>query len=163
MPSTYTPIATTTLGSAASSVTFSSISGAYTDLIIVTNTQRETTGSGPVGFSARFNGDTGTNYSNTALLGDGSSASSSRDTNQTGVFVLLAPDSQWGNSIIQINNYSNTTTNKTTLTRINATTNYAGAFVGLWRSTAAINSITFYGSVNIKAGSTFTLYGVKSA
>ena len=32
---TYEPIATTTLGSAASTITFSSISGSYTDLILV--------------------------------------------------------------------------------------------------------------------------------
>jgi hypothetical protein len=31
---TYTPLATQTLGSAAASVTFSSISGAYTDLVV---------------------------------------------------------------------------------------------------------------------------------
>jgi hypothetical protein len=34
MASTYTPIATTTLGSAAASYTFSSISGTYTDLVL---------------------------------------------------------------------------------------------------------------------------------
>jgi hypothetical protein len=35
MAITYEPIATTTLGSAAASVTFSSISGSYTDLVLV--------------------------------------------------------------------------------------------------------------------------------
>jgi hypothetical protein len=35
MASTYEPIATTTLGTATASVTFSSISGAYTDLVLV--------------------------------------------------------------------------------------------------------------------------------
>jgi len=163
MPKTYEPIATQTLGSAAASVTFSSIPSTYTDLVLVTNTQRDATGSGPVGFYARYNGDSGTNYSNTNLVGDGSSASSARDTNQTNLFFLLAPDSQWGNSIVQIMNYSNTTTNKTSLSRVNATTNYTGIFAGLWRNTAAINSITLSGTVNIKAGSTFTLYGIKAA
>jgi hypothetical protein len=37
MAITYEPIATTTLGTAAASVTFSSISGAYTDLVLVCN------------------------------------------------------------------------------------------------------------------------------
>ena len=37
MAATYTPIATTTLGSAQSSYTFSSISSAYTDLILIYN------------------------------------------------------------------------------------------------------------------------------
>ena len=35
---TYEPIATNTLGSAAASVTFSGISGSYTDLILITST-----------------------------------------------------------------------------------------------------------------------------
>jgi hypothetical protein len=34
MAITYSPIATTTLGTAAASVTFSTISGAYTDLVL---------------------------------------------------------------------------------------------------------------------------------
>ena len=163
MASTYEPIATTTLGSAASSVTFSSIPATYTDLVLVTNTQRQATGFGPVGFVAQFNGDTGSNYSDTYLIGDGSTATSSRATSQTSIFVGLAPDSQWGNSIIQIMNYSNSTTYKTSLTRINTTTNYTAAAVGLWRNTAAINSINLSGSANILAGSTFTLYGIKAA
>jgi hypothetical protein len=37
MTSTYEKIATNTLGSAASSVTFTSISGAYTDLVLISN------------------------------------------------------------------------------------------------------------------------------
>jgi hypothetical protein len=35
MAKTYEPIATTTLGTAAATVTFSSISGTYTDLVLV--------------------------------------------------------------------------------------------------------------------------------
>ena len=163
MPSTYTPIATTTLGSASSSITFSSIPSTYTDLVVVTNTQRDASGSGVVGFLAQFNGDTSTNYSVTAVLGNGSTAFSGRDTNQTGAFVLTGQDGVWGNSLINIMNYSNTTTYKTLLSRINTTTANVSAYVGLWRSTSAINSITFTGAAALKAGSTFTLYGVKSA
>jgi hypothetical protein len=39
MAITYEPIATTTLGSAAADVTFTSISGTYTDLVLVAVTQ----------------------------------------------------------------------------------------------------------------------------
>ena len=62
--STYTPIATTTLSSAQSSVTFSSL-GSYTDIILVyagTGTSTDTQG-----IRFQVNGDTGTNYSNTTL------------------------------------------------------------------------------------------------
>lgn len=164
MAKTYEKIATTTLGSASSSITFSSIPSTYTDLVIVTNTQRDASGSGPVGFLAQFNGDTGTNYSVTAMLGNGSTAFTGRESNQTGAFVLTGQDGIWGNSIINVMNYANTTTNKTLLTRINTTSsNGVSLYVGLWRSTSAINSITLTGSAALKAGSTFTIYGIKAA
>jgi hypothetical protein len=80
--STYTPIATTTLGSAASSVTFSSIAGTYTDLRIVYST----VSSADAGNYLRFNSDSGSNYSNTTLFGNGSSAGSNRNTSSTGMY-----------------------------------------------------------------------------
>jgi len=67
MASTYTPIATQTLGSATGTVTFTSISGSYTDLVLVItgNTNNPTN---PV---LQFNGDTTTNYSHTYISGTG--------------------------------------------------------------------------------------------
>jgi hypothetical protein len=55
--------------------------------------------------------------------------------------------------------------NKTTLARWNSATVEVGAGVGLWRNTAAINSILFkgYATAKYKTGSTFTLYGIKAA
>jgi len=55
MPKTYEPIATTTLGSNQTTITFSSIPSTYTDLVIVSN-MGTTTASYPF---IRFNGDTG--------------------------------------------------------------------------------------------------------
>lgn len=162
MPSTYTPIATTTLGSGATSVTFSSISGAYTDLILICNGNTAANANNYL----QFNSDTGSNYSATRLSGDGSAASSARNTSQTQ--MLLDGFGYWtstyeGNKIIHIMNYSNTTTNKTVLTRANTASKGTDAIVGLWRSTAAITSVKFNSDSTIQAGSTFTLYGVKSA
>jgi hypothetical protein len=60
-------------------------------------------------------------------------------------------------------NYANTSTYKTVLTRSNKY-DRVGAIVGLWRSTAAINSITLTAYSNTYAiGSTFTLYGIAAA
>jgi hypothetical protein len=162
MPSTYTTIATTTLGSGATSVTFSSISSAYTDLILICNGNTAANANNYL----QFNSDTGSNYSATRLSGDGSAASSARNTSQTQ--ILLDGFGYWtstyeGNKIIHIMNYSNTTTNKTVLTRANTASKGTDAIVGLWRSTAAINAIKFNSDSTIQAGSTFTLYGVKSA
>jgi hypothetical protein len=166
MPSTYEPIATTTLGSAASSVTFSSISGTYTDLILIANTIIASVSGFPE-CSLRFNSDTGTNYSNTYLLGTGSSAVSGRGASYTyaDCGYLAANSSNPNTRIINIMNYSNTTTNKTIISR-GSSVNGAQviAYANLWRNTSAINSITiFTQSDNYTAGSTFTLYGVKSA
>jgi hypothetical protein len=160
---TFEAIATQTLGSAAASVTFSSIPSTYTDLVLVINgTNSSSTGDGVL----QFNGDTGTNYSRTFLEGDGASAASSRNSNFTSLPIVgyIAASANF-NSIIQIMNYSNTTTYKTQLGRGNNPTGNLYATVGLWRSTAAINSILikWYAAGQYGAGTTFSLYGIKSA
>lgn len=161
--STYTPIATTTLGSAASSYSFTSIPSTYTDLILVF------AGSSSAGNAPYFtvNGDSGTNYSTTALLGNGSAASSGRTSNQAvgylGGFSVGIGTSQ-ATMVIQFQNYSNTTTYKTVLSRLSATQYEAEATVSLWRSTSAINRIDVgIGGATYSVGSTFTLYGIAAA
>lgn len=157
MTITYDAIATTTLGSNQSSVTFSSISGSFTDLVLIA--QGSTTANEGIGL--RFNGDTGTNYSNTYMIGNGTTASSNRDSNDNIGYVGYFSTGQ-SNVIANIMNYSNTTTFKTALGRGNPT-NLVIARVALWRSTAAITSITVLpGSGNLVSGSTFTLYGIKA-
>jgi hypothetical protein len=69
---TYTPLATVTLGSSASSVTFSSIPATYRDLILVVDGTTNATHN--VGM--RFNGDTGNNYFMVTAFGNGSTTSS---------------------------------------------------------------------------------------
>ena len=56
---TYTQIATTTLGSSQSTITFSSISGAYTDLVLVVTAKV----SSATDLWVRANSDSGSNYS----------------------------------------------------------------------------------------------------
>ena len=165
MPSTYTPIATTTLGSAASSVTFSSISGTYTDLILVMNVGGSVSGNA---MNMTFNSDTSTNYSDTGLWGTGSSAASGRHSNATNAALSIgvgvstsASDTQ---TIVQIQNYSNSTTYKTVLIRANNASDGVDATVGLWRNTNAITSIDIgLNTGNFATGSTFTLYGIVAA
>lgn len=158
--STYTPITTTTVsGSAVANVTWSSISSAYTDLIIVTNLL---TTSGGNGVGIQFNGDTGSNYSFTYMYGNGSLAASGRASSQTnGQIDRTAAN---GAGITHIMNYSNTTTYKTFVSRGN-TGGEVFAWVNLWRSTSAINSIKLFcndGS-NFSVGSQLTLYGILAA
>jgi hypothetical protein len=65
--------------------------------------------------------------------------------------------------ISNIMNYSNTTTFKTSISRNGVRT--TEAFVNLWRSTAAISSITFFcqGASNYLTGTIFTIYGIAAA
>jgi hypothetical protein len=165
MLTTYEPIATTTLGTAASSITFSSISANYTDLIVICNVLPSTNQS----FNLRVgNGsiDTGTNYSYTRLFGSGASASSDRGSNTANSWGSWGVFSQANTPltfITQIQNYSNTTTNKTYITRIaDDFTQYVGAIVSLWRSTSAINTISLVSGANMSIGTIVTLYGVKA-
>ena len=168
MTATYEKIATTTLGSAAASYTFTSISGSYTDLVLIANWGTSVNGDGTL---MRFNSDTGTNYSDTELYGTGSSSASQRRSNGAYIDITRAIGGDgstiYTNSIINIQNYSNTTTYKTALIRANlATGTYAGvaALAGLWRSTSAITSVTILAaSGNLLSGSTFTLYGILKA
>jgi hypothetical protein len=165
MPTTYEPIATTTLGAAAANITFSSIPATYTDLRVVFTG----TATGNAGFLVRFNGDSATNYSQTNLVGTGSAASSNRSTSNN-------------NFDFSINNNMNTTpvvfysldifsyagsTFKTALMEQNHDNNGSGSVVrnvGLYRSTSAITSIALSVSLNnLAAGSTATLYGIKNA
>lgn len=163
---TYVALAANTLSSPATSVTFSAISGAYTDLVIVVDGSASSSG-----FDAtiQFNEDTGSNYSSTAVYGTGYAAQSSRVANNT--FIWGDRNSTFRSSatsrtILKINimNYSNTTTYKTTLGRADSALDGAEAIVGLWRSTAAITSVNVGGAGNnFSTGTTFTLYGIAAA
>jgi hypothetical protein len=162
MAKTYEPIATQNGTGSSGVVTFSSITGAYTDLILVAVSANT---SAATNMTIQVNGDTGTNYSRTRINGNGTTAASSRNSNETRIY-----NGDVGNTsvpsvnIVHFMNYSNTTTFKTVIGRYGEGDIQTGAIVGLWRSTAAITSITINSdSNNFTSGSTFTLYGIKAA
>jgi hypothetical protein len=167
MPSTYEPIATTTLTSTSISVVFSSIPQTYTDLILVVQAIAvNTTGNEPLFY---VNGDTNGNYSYTSVQGNGSSASSLRITNRTNGELGLRSQSTSTtggySSVTHFMNYSNTTTYKTILTCSGDAGLAVETGANMWRSTAAITSINCFISAAaiFNVGSTFTLYGIKAA
>lgn len=160
---TYTPLATVTLGSAAASVTFSSIPATYKDLVIVTDTLNS---SGSENLKLRFNSDTGSNYSSLRLTSDGLGAYSGSINNTT---FAYADHSAYGdaanrhNHIIQFLDYSATDKHKTFLARANNASRGVDAMVARWASTSAITTIRlFYEIGNINSGSRFDLYGIAS-
>ncbi len=165
---TYEAIATQTLGSAAASVTFSSIPSTYTDLVLVINAFGATGGTTDYGLSFQLNGDTTTNYSRTTLLGDGTSATSGRGSNLDRGAIQLQGYYTTTEPVIAnvyFMNYANTTTFKTVIARSSLASAAVETDVSLWRKTPeAVNSIKiliFAGT--IKIGSTFSLYGIKAA
>ena len=161
---TYTQIASTTLGTAASSVTFSSIPATYTDLILGVSGIYASGGGSSV--SIRFNSDTATNYSVTWIYGGaGASPVSSKVSNVAKMDIGYMSGAAQGNTIANIQNYSNSTTNKTVISRGGVTSDLTIEYVGLWRNTAAITSITTLidSGVNYAAGCTFNLYGITAA
>ena len=165
MAITYDPIATTTLGTATSSITFSSIAGTYTDLRLVWAGSWNTSSDR---FCVRFNGDTGSNYGYTNLYGDGSSVASGRGNN---VFIVANQTSRaqglMSMNALDIFSYAGSTF-KTVLLDSPFDENGAGYMikqVACWRSTAAITSVTMLtlNGNNFAIGTTATLYGIKAA
>ena len=165
MPATYEPIATTTLGSAASNITFSSIAATYTDLrIVITGTC-----SASEYVSLQFNADTGSNYSRTALFGDGSTVTSNQTTGGTYIRddALFTNNTNVAMTTVDLFSYAGSTF-KTVLLTGSGDKNGSGItsrIVGLWRSTSAITSIKLFGTfgANFNTGTTATLYGIKNA
>lgn len=169
MAITYTPIATQTLGSNTATVTFSSIPSTYTDLVLVCFVRGTYTGGGSVTLLNYFNNDTTALYSNTMIQGNGSAASSSRQSGQNfGRLGEIASANTtagvFSTVISHIQNYSNATTFKSNLVRHDNAALNTQAWVNLYRSTSAISRLDIQCSANdIVSGSTFTLYGIKAA
>lgn len=167
MALTYEPLATQTLSTLAADVYFTSIPQTYTDLVLV----QSLNGASHLTVGFRVNGSNTSIYSSTELAGNGSTASSTRQTSDS--YARLTnfggPDTTGRSLVISsFMNYSNSTTFKTVMTRCN---NAGGSFPGvqvsaaLWRNTAAITSINILtaSGASYAVGSTFTLYGIKAA
>jgi len=164
MPATYEPIATTTIGVATASISFSSIAATYTDLKVVL-VALTSGGANRI----RFNSDSGTNYSRVKITGDGTSATSTQSTSATSISfgananpVLTIPYL----NTVDVFSYAGST-NKTVLWDQELDLNGSGEIskgVGLWRNTSAITAIELTNSGgNFLTGTTATLYGIKNA
>jgi hypothetical protein len=157
---TYKPLATVTLTSSASSVTFSNIPATYRDLILIISGSNTST-SGEI--RLRFNSDSGSNYPRVFFLADSSNATISGADTQTGIGVGTIRSS--GTFIsAQIMDYSATNKHKSTLSRIGHNDlNFVGGIAARWANTAAITSVAcVLETGNFASGSTLNLYGIVS-
>ena len=171
----FTVIDHTELGAAASSWDVTSIPSSYDHLLIVASARSDEANTLKY-LMLNFNGDTGTNYSNTRLMAVSSTPSSDRDAGKafmkagmvTAASVLA---DSFGTFKCWIPNYANTANFKQaavqTSTGGSSTSDWWWSLnvdAGLWSSTAAINQVTLApGADDFVQYSTFTLYGVTGA
>ena len=157
LPSGFYSIATQSVGSGgASSVTFSSIPSTYNHLQIRGISQSS------ADVYIRYNGDSGTNYSQHIMQGDGSATSANGFTNSTYSRIANSNPYQFAGIYLDILDYSNTNKYKTNRSFFGIDGNGSGVvgiWSGSWRNTAAVTSITISGTFS--QYSSFALYGVK--
>lgn len=166
----YELISTTLITSNTTSVTFSNLgdySSTYKHLQLRVTT-RNTRAVNSNAESMRFNGDTGSNYWNHGMQGDGSSVSSYGNSGNTFEPIMgagsTAASNVFGASIVDILDPFNA--NKNTVARgfggSVTDTNRIGIRTGLWLNTASITSITILGNAgDFVSGSRFSLYGIR--
>ena len=162
--STYTPIATANGTGSSTTITFSSIPSTYTDLVIIaSNLDVQIDDMG-----ARLNQDSGSNYSRLRMVGNGTTTNSYTNSNLSKLYFGYKDNTAGTQTyaILNIMNYSNSTTYKTSLARY---VTYSSVYstmteVYLWRSTAAITRIDIdSGNANFSTNCKFTLYGIAAA
>jgi hypothetical protein len=167
---TYTLIASSTVGSGgAASITFSSIVGTYTDLLLKWSIRGDA-GSISRSIQLTFNGST-TSYSSRYLQGDGSAASSGTG-GSSNIYAgestaFNATANTFANQELYIPNYASSNSKSVSVDSVsetNATTIYASLTAGLWSNSAAITSITLTPQTgNLVQYSTAYLYGIKNS
>jgi hypothetical protein len=167
----YESIATETLTGSQSSVTFSSIPATYThlQLRIMGKTDRALDRD-PI--TVKFNSDSGSNYAEHTLSGNGSSASAGAGSSLTSTTIYRATGNSsatniFGVIVYDLLDYANTNKYKTGRYLGGYDANGAGdIYFGstLWQSTSAITSIVLTPSIgsNFLQYSSFALYGIKS-
>lgn len=160
MTTTYTLLASNVLGTSSSSVTFSSISSSYRDLVLVVDVLAV---SSTARANLRINSDSGTNYALVGLY----SGSASFSPPGAGGFTNIQPNSEASTTnkasyTAQLLDYSVTDKHKMLLIRTSSSTD-ASFTTWRWTNTAVINSIEIFAtSSNFAVGSSFYLYGIVS-
>jgi hypothetical protein len=155
-------LASTTLSSAAASITFSSISQAYTHLYIVAHCRSLATGGAIEEMMLRLNGDTGSNYYKDSTAGTfwsfiGNTASAFSTLTFAAVTMTISNYSNTIGAYRKVMTGLGVMANSTTAHNSGATFPY-----GLWLTTSAITSLSVTPSTatNLATGSAVALYGI---
>jgi len=177
----YDSIATTTLTSATSTVTFSSIPSTYTHLQL-RYIARGTTTNNDESVLWQMNGlSSNGNYTRHSLWGEGAVAQSGADTNSNGGLIQMPSggnlSNTFGAGVIDVLDYASTSKNKTIrafggFDTNNSTNGQAYHYISLnsnlaiTQGTTATTSFTFTcyvyaGGSGFAVGSSFALYGIR--
>ena len=171
MANTYTLIASNVLASSQANVTFSSIPGTYTDLVVRFNARSTYSYSGPTWLFLTFNGAT-TGFSTTLLENAFNSSQSQNFSSTTTIYAtqiacLDYSSNTFGTGEFYIPSYTVSQNKPVSVSAVleqNTASGYLNAVAGSWANTAAITSITMtpeFGSV--ASNSSFYLYGIKNS
>jgi len=151
---TYTPIATITLATSASNITFTGLSGSFRDLVIIGDTYMS---SGSM--EIRYNADSGAFYPYVFLKAAGG-IDSYNDT-----LTQISPTSGVGDSAtsptsfkMDVFDYAQTDKHKQAMIRIGRS-DWTAIHTVRYAKTDAITSVSFIGGTYV-AGSTISIYGV---
>jgi hypothetical protein len=171
MPNTFELISSNTLSTTAASVTFSSIPGTYTDLVVIASVRNDNAATSG-GFILRLNNDSSSLYANTVIRGDGSTLQSFAQTGTSSFIGTINASTSTSNtfSVVEIYIPSYTVAQDKPFTSAwaqedNATSAFLGAAADLYRSNTAISQINCISSGTALwiAGSSFYLYGIKNS
>lgn len=168
-----TQIAQQILGSPAATITFSSIPGSYTNLMLVL-IGKSSAGVANDAVQMQFNGDTSSDYTSQYLYATGSGTFAGVISPATSIQIGAVMGTSGGTAIpgvvqLMIPGYSSSTFSKYAQTQASFQTN-SGVngpglqfFSVLWDQTAAIASIALFlnSGGNFTVGSQFTLYGLQ--
>ena len=168
MPSTYTLIASNTLGASAASVTFSSIPSTYTDLVVRWSVRSDRSANSFDDIYMTFNSGT---ISQTFVGGNGASTLTGNGNGSVlanTATAASATSNTFSSGELYIPNYAGSTNKPASFfsaAETNATTAYLYGIAILRSNTAAISSIALnpYNGTNFVSGSSFYLYGIKNS
>lgn len=158
MANDYVALATITLGSTDTEIVFGSIPNTYRDLVVVARYV-------PSSFTQiRFNSDSSSIYNCVHMTGSGS-------VGQSGSYTAahIDPGSSVGDSsgdnvqfVLQVLDYAQTNKHKSGVVRVDNPARYTQAQAFRYATTNAINTINLIQLGTFAAGSTFSLYGIRS-
>lgn len=175
MVASWDLIASNTLTSDTSTVTFSSIPSTYDDLVIK-GTVKATGTNYYIQAAKRFNSDSNANYNRTALYIDFGVATLNSVSETLERYMIPNPSSTGASGYadsfsffdLLITRYKNTSYKKmdrTSWTNLpnDGSLGLTGFYLGVWDNNNAIHTVSLFdslGSFNWVSGSTFYLYGI---